>query len=71
MNVIAVWLVRGTAAFFRALSPLACRFSPSCSCYSAEAYRRHGFFRATLLTLARLLRCHPFHPGGFDPVPGR
>ena len=46
-----------------------CRFEPSCSRYGAEAIARHGAWRGTLLTLRRLLRCQPFHPGGFDPVP--
>ena len=47
----------------------ACRFRPSCSHYAEEAMRRHGSFRGAWLTLRRLCRCHPFHPGGIDPVP--
>jgi putative membrane protein insertion efficiency factor len=46
-----------------------CRYSPSCSVYAQEALRRHGAGRGSVLALRRLLRCHPFHPGGFDPVP--
>jgi putative membrane protein insertion efficiency factor len=53
------------------ISPLlgpACRFAPSCSAYADEAIARHGILRGGLMALRRLLRCHPFHPGGFDPV---
>ncbi|MYA17722.1 MAG: membrane protein insertion efficiency factor YidD [Gammaproteobacteria bacterium] len=48
-----------------------CRFHPTCSSYAVEALHRHGFLGGSALTLRRLLRCHPFHPGGFDPVPPR
>ena len=48
-----------------------CRFHPSCSTYALEALERHGAWRGAWLTLARLGRCHPFHPGGEDPVPPR
>lgn len=59
-------------AYRVALSPLLggyCRFVPSCSRYAEDALRRHGARRGLLLAARRLLRCHPFHPGGFDPVP--
>ncbi|MBI4357673.1 MAG: membrane protein insertion efficiency factor YidD [Candidatus Omnitrophica bacterium] len=45
-----------------------CRFFPSCSEYGREAVRTYGFFTGLLKSVARLLRCHPFHPGGYDPV---
>jgi uncharacterized protein len=49
--------------------PARCRFYPSCSAYALEALAVHGAVRGTGLTIWRLLRCHPFHPGGYDPVP--
>lgn len=55
-----------------ALSPLkqpACRFSPTCSQYSIEAIERFGVIKGTYLSVRRILKCHPFHEGGYDPVP--
>ncbi|MFV2102188.1 membrane protein insertion efficiency factor YidD [Micromonospora sp. LOL_024] len=49
--------------------PARCRFYPSCSAYALDAVARHGALRGAGLTVRRLSRCHPFHPGGYDPVP--
>jgi uncharacterized protein len=54
------------------ISPLTgpnCRFYPSCSAYALEAVQKHGSLKGTWLAVKRILRCHPFHAGGFDPVP--
>ncbi|HET9597659.1 MAG TPA: membrane protein insertion efficiency factor YidD [Anaeromyxobacteraceae bacterium] len=69
MRLLLLGLV---AAYRRLVSPLlppACRFYPSCSAYAAEALRRHGAWRGSVLTVKRLARCHPLCEGGIDPVP--
>jgi putative membrane protein insertion efficiency factor len=69
MRRVLIGLVR---VYQATLSPWlggACRFAPSCSEYAIEALRLHGAFRGSGLALRRLLHCHPFHRGGYDPVP--
>jgi putative membrane protein insertion efficiency factor len=64
-----VGLIRGYQKFISPGLPPACRFYPSCSQYAIEAIARHGALRGSWLATRRLARCHPFHPGGVDPVP--
>lgn len=70
MKHICIWLIR---LYRKYLSPLkskpTCRFYPSCSSYALEAFEKRGFFAGLLLTFFRILRCNPFCPGGYDPVP--
>lgn len=72
MKNICIWLVR---FYQKYLSPLkkkpCCRFYPSCSAYSIQAFTRRGFFVGMILTVTRILRCQPLCPGGYDPVPIR
>jgi putative membrane protein insertion efficiency factor len=49
--------------------PPSCRYAPTCSVYAYEAVLKYGAIRGSFMALRRILRCHPFHPGGYDPVP--
>jgi putative membrane protein insertion efficiency factor len=74
MSPVARILTAAIVAYRRYVSPALparCRFYPSCSAYAQEALSRHGAARGTALTIWRLLRCQPFHPGGYDPVPDK
>jgi putative membrane protein insertion efficiency factor len=62
-------LIRGYQRLLSPLLPPSCRFYPSCSQYALEAVNRHGAFKGSWLAARRLVRCHPFNAGGFDPVP--
>jgi putative membrane protein insertion efficiency factor len=64
--ICGIWFYRNTLGL---VFPPACRFHPSCSEYATEALKRFGPFKGGLLSAKRLLRCHPFHPGGYDPLP--
>lgn len=68
MQSLLIRLLRLYKMWLSPLLPSACRFHPTCSDYMRQAVERHGAFRGALLGLKRLLKCHPLHPGGLDPV---
>lgn len=65
---LAIFIIKIYQKFISPMFPPACRFLPTCSQYSADAIARYGIIKGIYLGIRRLLRCHPFHPGGYDPV---
>ena len=68
---LAAQVVRGYQVAIRPFLPATCRFAPSCSDYACEALQGYGLVRGAWLALRRLSRCHPWNPGGYDPLPMR
>jgi len=64
-----LWLIRFYRANLSQLHPGCCRFIPTCSQYALEAVEKYGALKGGYLAVRRILRCHPFHKGGYDPVP--
>ena len=69
MKKILVSLIKLYRRFLSPLKPPSCRFYPTCSQYTMEAVEKHGAVKGSFLGLKRILKCHPLHPGGYDPVP--
>lgn len=69
MRKVLLFLIRLYQRTVSQVLPPACRFVPSCSEYGYQAIARYGILKGGWLTLRRIARCHPFHPGGYDPVP--
>ena len=69
MRMVLISLVRGYRVAISPLFPASCRYYPTCSAYAIEALEKHGSMKGLSLTTRRILRCHPFRPGGYDPVP--
>jgi uncharacterized protein len=71
IRTVVCWMIRGYQYLLSPVLPPSCRYAPTCSSYAIEAVTRHGVARGGWLALRRILRCHPWTAGGFDPVPGR
>lgn len=69
MKPIALAMIRFYKRFLSPLLPSACRFEPTCSVYTYQAIEKYGVFKGGWMGIKRISRCHPFHPGGYDPVP--
>jgi len=68
MKKILIVFIKLYKYLISSVLPTSCRFTPTCSEYSIEAIRKYGSIKGVYFSLRRILRCHPFHPGGYDPV---
>jgi uncharacterized protein len=68
MKVVAIYILRVYKYTLSPLLPPSCRFTPTCSEYAVDAISKYGFWKGSVLSVKRLVRCHPFCPGGYDPV---
>jgi putative membrane protein insertion efficiency factor len=71
LKKVFISIIRFYQVAISPIKPPSCRFYPTCSHYGLEAVQRFGAFKGGWLTLKRILKCHPFHPGGIDPVPDK
>ncbi|RCK77530.1 MAG: Protein YidD [Ignavibacteriae bacterium] len=70
MNLIAIYTIKLYRILISPLLPAnTCRFYPTCSAYSLEAFQKYNFFKALWLSIKRIARCHPLNKGGYDPLP--
>ena len=69
MSRLLILCIRFYQIFILPLKPPTCRFYPTCSAYAIEAIQKKGPVKGTWLAIKRIAKCHPFHPGGYDPVP--
>ena len=71
MKYVMIWLIGIYRKYISPIKPPCCRFTPTCSAYALEAFKKRGFFVGFILTVGRIFRCNPFSKGGYDPVPER
>ncbi|MGL5692827.1 MAG: membrane protein insertion efficiency factor YidD [Peptostreptococcaceae bacterium] len=68
LSKLCIYLIKLYQKYISPLMGPTCRFYPTCSQYSIEAFKKYGLFKGMYLTIKRILKCHPFHPGGYDPL---
>jgi putative membrane protein insertion efficiency factor len=64
-----IFIIRIYRKFISPIKPPSCRFYPTCSIYAIQAIEKYGAIKGTFMAIKRILKCHPLHPGGYDPVP--
>ncbi|RKX74056.1 MAG: membrane protein insertion efficiency factor YidD [Spirochaetes bacterium] len=69
MQLIFIWIIKFYQKIISPFFPQTCRFYPTCSAYAVNALQKYGTLKGLILSVKRILRCHPFNPGGYDPVP--
>ncbi len=68
MKKLLIYIIRLYQKYISSNTPSTCRFYPTCSTYSIQALEKYGAVKGTYLSIKRILKCHPFHPGGYDPL---
>lgn len=69
MKIFLIFIIKIYRKYISPMKPPSCRFYPTCSAYACEAIEKYGAIKGTYLSIRRILKCHPLHPGGYDPVP--